>query len=274
MMKLLKIESVKVLSYRVFQILTIIYVGAFLLSVSVFPLLKLNTPLANNQDILNLKTLYYFPQIWHSFSYFAAKSNIFLAIIVIFLVGNEFSYNTFRQHVVNGLSRNELLNGKVLVILCIALANTLLVFVFGLVFGFIYSTGFSFQDVFSQIYFLGIYFVQAVGHMIAAMMLAVWLRNKTLSMVLLIIYQFILEPIIRLVLNKFVLVNIGLYFPMRVITKFIPLPDIAITEMIKANTDFKDMTMALPLWLNLALILGYCTIFYMVTRRILVKRNL
>jgi len=251
MNRLLKIESIKVLPYRVFQILAILYAGAFLLTICIIPLIKLNVNMANNQDLLNLKSLYYFPTIWHTFSYIAAKSNIFLAIIVIFLVGNEYSYNTFRQHVVNGLSRMDLLNGKMLVIVGIAVVNTLMVFVFGLVFGLIYSSGYTFHDVFSEIYMLGIYFLQAVSHMLVAMMIAVWLRNKTLAMVVLIVYQVILEPVIRLVLGKYVLAGIGLYFPMRVITKFIPLPDIDIMTMVKENTDMKDLTEALPIWQNL-----------------------
>lgn len=274
MMKLVRIESVKVLPYRVFQILAIVYAGAFLLSASVFPLIKLNTNLAGNQDILNLKSLYFFPQIWETFAYFAAKSNIFLAIIVIFLVGNEYSYNTFRQHVINGLSRQELLNGKLLVIVGIALVNTLMVFVFGMIFGLIYSSGFTFQDVFSHLYMLGIYFIQAVSHMIAAMMIAVWLRNKTLAIVVLIVYQVVIEFILRILVNKFIWAKLGLFFPMRVITKLTPMPDIAITEMIKANTDLKDLVSTLPLWANLLLVFGYSLIFYLITRAILVRRNL
>jgi ABC-type transport system involved in multi-copper enzyme maturation permease subunit len=274
MMKLLRIESIKVLPYRVFQIMAILYVGAFLLSVGALPLIKLTTNLADNQDILNLKSLYCFPQIWDSFAYFAAKYNIFLALMVIFLVGNEYSYNTFRQQVVTGLSRLELLHGKLLVIFCIALANTVMVFVFGIVFGLIYSSGYSFPDLFSHLYMLGIYFIQAASHMIAAMMIAVWLRNKTLAMVVIIVYQFIFEPILRLALNKFVWVKIGLFFPMRVITKLTPMPDIAITEMLKTNSDFKDLTTSLPLWVNLLLVFGYSLIFYLITRVILVRRNL
>ncbi|MFA6483439.1 MAG: hypothetical protein WCW62_12725, partial [Bacteroidales bacterium] len=230
--------------------------------------------MVNSKDILNLKSLYYFPQIWDTFAYFAAKSNIFLAIIVIFLIGNEYSYNTFRQHVVNGLSRQELLNGKMLVIFGIALANTLMVLVFGIIFGIIYSSGYTFQDVYSHVYMLGIYFIQAVSHMIAAMMIAVWLRNKTLAIVVLIVYQYILEPIIRLLVNKFVLAKLGLFFPMRVIVRLTPMPDIAITELFKANTSFKEMALTLPLWANLLLALGYSMIFYLITRAILVRRNL
>jgi len=274
MRKLLRIEMEKVLPYRVFQILVILYVGAFLLSAGSLPLVKLSSGLTHNQDILNLKSLYNFPQIWDTFAYFAAKSNIFLAIIVIFLVGNEYSYRTYRQQIIYGLSRQDLLNGKLLVILGIALVNTLMVFVVGMIFGLIYSSGYSFADMFSHVYMLGIYFIQAVSHMLVAMMLVVWLRNKTMSILVLVLYQFIIEPIIRLVLNKFVWAQLGLFFPMRVITKLTPMPDIPITAMFKANTAMGDLVMKLPLWENLLLVLAYSMLFYWITRRILIRRDL
>lgn len=274
MMKLLKIESIKVLPYRVFQILGILYVGSFLISIIIIPNIKLEASMVDNQDILNFKSLYIFPEIWKTWAYLAAKSNIFLAIILLFLVGNEYSFNMFRQQVVNGLSRSELLNGKLLVIIGIALANTIIIFVFGLIFGFIYSSGYSFSDVFSNLWMLGVYFIQAVAHMLFALMLAVWLRNKTLAIVVLIIYQVILEPIIRLVVKKYVWTKLGLFFPMRVITRLTPLPDLTLTEFFKTNSDFQDFTVSLPVWANLLLAVGYGTIFYLISRQILRKRNL
>jgi len=274
MMKLLRIESLKVLPYRVFQILGVLYVGSFLISIIILPNIKLETSMTNNQDILNFKSLYMFPEIWDTWAYLAAKSNIFLAIILIFLVGNEFSYNMFRQQVINGLSRTELLNGKLLVIGGIALANTLIIFVFGLIFGFIYSTGYTFHDVVSHLYMLGVYFIQAVAQMLFALMLAIWLRNKTLATVVLLLYQVVIEMIIRLIVNKYIWAKLGLFFPIRVIARLSPLPDMAITEFLKTNSDLQDFTQSLPLWANLLLAVGYGTIFYMVSLGILKKRNL
>ena len=274
MKKLLRIESVKVLPYSVFQILGALYVGSFLISIIIMPNIKLETELANNQDILNFKSLYQFPQIWDTWAYIAAKSNIFLAIIMIFLAGNEFSFNMFRQSVVNGLSRADLVNGKLLVIVGIALANTAIIFVFGIIFGFIYSSGFTATDVFSHLWMLAVYFLQAVAHMLFGLMLAIWLKNKTLATVVLILYQVILEPVLRLILKKYVWTKLGLFFPMRVITRLTPMPDIAITEFIKSNTEFSDLTATLPLWLNLILAVGYGLIFYLISRSILARRNL
>ena len=273
-MKLLRIEAAKVLPYRVFQILGILYVGSFLISIIIMPNIKLETELTNNRDILDFKSLYMFPKIWDTWAYIAAKSNLFLAIIVIFLVGNEYSFNMFRQQVITGLSRNDLLNGKLLVILGIALANTIIIFLFGLIFGFIYSSDYSFHDVFSHLWMLGAYFFQAVAHMLLALMLAVWLRNKTLAIVVLILYEVLMEPVIRMILNKYVWEDMGLYFPVRIIARLSPMPDVAIIEFIKTNSDLKDFSKTLPVWENLLLATGYCLIFYLVSRAILRKRSL
>ena len=175
---------------------------------------------------------------------------------------------------IDGLSRDELLTGKLLVIGVIALANTLLIFIFGWIFGLIYSTGYSFYDTISNIYILGIYFIQAVAYMIMAMFLVIWLRNKTLSMVVLLVYSLILEPIIRLVVKKYVWVKLGLFFPVKVTTKMTPIPENGLIEFIKVNAEVNGFGQSLPLYLNVILAFGYSLIFYLIARRILLKRDL
>lgn len=274
MFRLLRIEALKVLPYRVFQILGILYVVSFVISIIVLPQIKLETDLTNNQDILDLPSLYKFPIIWDTYAYLAAKSNIFLAIIVIFLVGNEYSYLTFRQHVVGGLSRNDLLNGKLLIIFGIALANMLIIFICGWIFGFIYSADYTFLDTISHLPSLGIYLLQAVSYMLLALMLTVWLRNKTLSIVILLLWSIILEPILRLVLNKYVWAKFGLFFPVRVISRLSPFPDNGFISFIKANAEVEGFAESLPLWSNIVLAAGYGLIFYLISQRILAKRDL
>ena len=274
MIKLLRIESLKVLPYRVFQILGIIYIISFLISVIALPMIKLATSMDPDMDILDLPSLYHFPVIWDTYAYLAAKSNIFLAIIVIFLVGNEYSYLTFRQHVVAGLSRVELLHGKVLVIIAIALFNTALIFVTGWIFGFIYSTDYTFADTVSHLWSLGVYFLQGIAYMMLAIMLTVWLQNKTLSIVVLLVYSLIIEPILRLILRKYVWTKLGLFFPVRVISRLSPFPDHGFMSFIKMNAEIQGFTDSLPLWTNLLLAVGYTLIFYMVSRGILKRRNL
>lgn len=272
--KLFMIEWGKILPYRVFQILGIIYVVSFLISIIILPFLELKLALTDDADILDIKSFYTFPIVWDSFAWIASKANLFLAIIVIFIIGNEYSYRTFRQHVVDGLSKNDLLNGKVLSIITIALANTLLILICGVIFGFIYSSGFDLYDVFSRIYLLGVYFLQAVAYMIFAMFLTVWLRNKTLSVVVLAVYSLIIEPIIRLVLQKYVWVKIGLFFPVRSITRLTPIPENGLMSFIKANAEIKGFSQSLPLYGGILVVVIYMLIFYYGSRRILNSRDL
>jgi ABC-type transport system involved in multi-copper enzyme maturation permease subunit len=230
--------------------------------------------LTEEADILDIKSFYTFPIVWDSFAWIASKSNLFLAIIVIFIVGNEYSYRTFRQHVVDGLSRSDLLNGKVLSIITISLVNTLLIFVCGIVFGLIYSSAFDFYDVFSRIYLLGVYFLQGVAYMILAMFLTIWLRNKTLSIVVLAVFSIIVEPIIRLVLKKYLWSKIALFFPVRSITKLTPIPENGLVSFIKANAEINGFSESLPLHGGILVVLFYSILFYYGSRRILQYRDL
>lgn len=274
MKKLIRIEWGKTWNYNVFRILGLIYIVSFLISIFVLPFIEVKTQLTDQADILDIKSFYTFPIIWSSYAYLASKANIFLAIIVIFLAGNEYSFRTFRQQVIDGLSREELLLGKLLIIGAIALANTILLFVLGWIFGLVYSADFSFVEAISEFYMLGIYFVQAVAYMIIALFVVIWLRNKTLSIVVFLAYSVLIEPILRLILNKKVWSDFGLYMPMKVTTKLTPIPNNGLVEFIKVNGELNGFGGSLPLGVNLLLAVVYAGIFYMIARAILLKRDL
>ncbi|MCD6331723.1 MAG: ABC transporter permease subunit [Bacteroidales bacterium] len=277
MKKLLRIETIKVMPYGVFQVLGILYLISFILSIIILPQIKLETSInEGSTDLLDLPSMFSFPVIWDTYAYLAAKSNIYLAILVIFLAGNEFSYLTFRQQVITGLSRSDLLNGKVLTIFAISLANMVVIFLAGILYGVIFTSGYSGWDMISHLPSLGIYFLQAVSYMLMALMLAVWLRNKTLAIVVLLVWSVILEPLIRLVLRKYIWVKIGLFFPVRVISRLSPFPENNLMDMIKQNANAltADFTQSLPLWANLLLAGGYGLLFYFIARKILLRRDL
>lgn len=274
MKRLLQIEWSKTWNYNVFRILGLIYVVSFLVSIFILPYIELKVRMTEEADILDIRSFYTFPVIWSSYAYLASKANIFLAIIIIFLAGNEYSFKTFRQQVIDGLSRDELLVGKLLVIGLIALANTFLLFVLGSVFGLVYSPDSVLADYFSELYVLGIYFLQAVVYMTMALFLVIWLRNKTLTIVVFLAYSVLIEPILRLILNRKVIDDAGLYMPVRVTTRLTPLPDNGIVEFIRANGEISGLGGSLPLWLNLLLAAGYGLIFFFLARWILRKRDL
>jgi len=107
----------------------------------------------------SMRNLFRFPDVWATFAWIASWFNILLAIMVIVLVGNEFLFRTFRQQVINGLSVDDLVVGKGIIIFFIALYSLLLVFLLGSVFGIIFSHNFEFADLFSKSHLLAVYFI-------------------------------------------------------------------------------------------------------------------
>ena len=114
MKKLFNLEKIKALSYPAFRTLMIIHFLLFFLVILVVSRWHFSVP------GFSIKGLYQFPNIWTFFPWVASWFNLFLAIVIIVLVGNEFSFRTFRQNVIDGLSRNDLIKGKLILIFTIA----------------------------------------------------------------------------------------------------------------------------------------------------------
>lgn len=170
----------------------------------------------------SMRNLFRFPDVWASFAWVASWFNILLAIMVIVLVGNEFSFRTFRQQIIDGLNIKELLLGKGFVIFMIALYGLLLVFISGSVFGIIFSNSFELAGLFSKSYLLAVYFIQAIGYMVIGVLFAVIFRNNSLSIIMFFLYFILIEPIIR----KFFSPEIRQYFPVKIISHLTPPPEI------------------------------------------------
>jgi ABC-2 type transport system permease protein len=131
MIRLIKIEFKKILSYRAFWMLAGFYAFSltFILIVAQVIINKIVVEAGKSAPIPLLKiSLYQFPRIWNNLTYIAGFLNIFLAIIVIFFVCNEFSFKTLRQNMINGLSRKEFVLSKLYFILIFSLGTTLLIF--------------------------------------------------------------------------------------------------------------------------------------------------
>ena len=148
MKKLLKIELVKTLHYASFKVILILHFLLFLLVIFVTSQIEITVP------GFNIKNLFQFPHVWESFSWMASWFNLLLAILLMVLVSNEFSFHTFRQHIITGLSRNDLVIGKGIIIFTIALYSLLLVLLTSTICGIIFTRDFSLSRIFEKSYLL------------------------------------------------------------------------------------------------------------------------
>jgi ABC-2 type transport system permease protein len=107
MIRLLKIELLKLVPYRTFKILFAIY----LLLMTLVLLVGKNLGGSGDEGLTSANVLG-FPNIWNYYTLYACYFNIILAILVIFVTCNEFTYRTLRQNIIDGLTRQEAVIGK------------------------------------------------------------------------------------------------------------------------------------------------------------------
>ena len=114
MIKLLKIELKKILTYKIFWIILGLYFLFLALGMILaeFMVNSMVTDINKRMPIPFPKAVIYnFPDIWQNLTFFASIRfvMIFPAIIVIILITNEFANKTIRQNIINGMSKNEFL---------------------------------------------------------------------------------------------------------------------------------------------------------------------
>ncbi len=158
MKRLIQIEWLKNYSYFPVILFSSIYfllvIGFTLLcSVKSIPILGIPVNI-RDQGFLN------FPQIWNFLTYITALLKIFLGLIIIFTISNEFTSKMFKQNVIDGLSKKEFILSKILTIGMLSLISTLVVFFMGLILGFSFSESSDITLVFKEFYFILGYFLK------------------------------------------------------------------------------------------------------------------
>ncbi len=146
---------------------------------------------------LNAIPFFKFPDIWQNISYLASFFKIFLGIFIVISVTNEFQYNTIRMNLSSGLTRLEFVLGKVLMIFIISLVSVLVLFSLGLSLGFSHSQDIDLGNIISGMDFLLGYFIELFFYMILALLLSILLKRTGISILMLLIYPLLIEPLIR-----------------------------------------------------------------------------
>jgi len=219
MMSLIKIEWYKLRGLVSFWILT----GLFFLLLPTF------FYYVGSREVkifsINFEEIFYFPGVWYYVSYIGHWFNLILGLTVIILVSIEFSNKTLRQNIIDGLSRADLLVGKIILSLIICIICTVYVFLVGLWFGLSYSEGEQAGMIIDKIYYVGVYFVQAMGYMTLALLIALTVRKVGLSIIL-FLFAIPIEFIIQIPVPE----KMEKFFPMEVIANLTPNPLIGLYE--------------------------------------------
>src|SRR6476620_9758796 len=130
MKRLLAIELQKIWKNRASRILTLTY---FLLLTFLSFIASIKFDIGPIHIRLADQGIFNFPYIWHFNTFIAAWLKIFLAVIIVSMMANEYSYGTLKQNLIDGMSKKEFVLSKVLAIVLFAAISTLLVFIISLI---------------------------------------------------------------------------------------------------------------------------------------------
>jgi len=239
MIKLLKIEFKKILTYKIFWILIGLYF-VFLTAGLLMAEFMINDMVDNINQRLPIPlphvTIYFFPAVWQNIAFFATLRYvlIFPAIVIIILITNEFTFKTIRQNVINGLGKAEFITSKLLLILVISIVMTIFVTLGTLILGISNTADLTLDMVFEKISFVPGFFITVVTFQVYALFFGFILRNTGLSIALFTLYVFIVEPIVYYFLKSPIVFenNISPYLPVNSVLRITEYPSIQVLKNI------------------------------------------
>ncbi len=197
MLRLLTIEYNKLRYSRSSRILVITY---FVLITFIALIASIEFNIGKIEFRVADQGIFNFPYIWHFNTYIAAILKLFLAIVIVSMMSNEYSNRTIKQNLIDGLSKKEFVMSKFLTVLVFSVVSTVFVFIISLILGYSFSDFTEFSIVFSDLEYLVAYFVKLTGFFAFCMFLGILVKRSAFALGFLIVWS-ILEKILYAILN-------------------------------------------------------------------------
>jgi ABC-type transport system involved in multi-copper enzyme maturation permease subunit len=179
MIRLLNIEFQKLWKNRASKVLTITYFVLLtlisLIAAVEFDIGPIHISVAD-QGVFN------FPYIWHFNTYVADYFKIFLAVVIVSMMANEYSYGTLKQNLIDGMSKKEFVLSKFITVVLFALISTLFVFIVSLILGTMYSSYTEIGIIFSQIDYLLAFFIKLVAFFSFCLFLGILIKRSAFAL--------------------------------------------------------------------------------------------
>ncbi len=193
MIRLLQIEFIKLWNNRASKILIISY---FVLLTSIALVAAIKFDIGPIKFHLAEIGIFNFPYIWHFNTFVTAFFKLFLAIVIVSMMANEYSNKTIKQNLIDGLSKKEFILSKFLTVISFSALSTVFVFIVSLILGLVYSDFDELSIIFSDLEFILAFFVKLMGFFSFCLFLGILVKRSAFALGFLIIWQ-IFEGIAR-----------------------------------------------------------------------------
>lgn len=197
MLRLLSIELHKIKHHRASKFLIIAY---FLILTSLALISSIRFKFAGQEFQLAEQGIFNFPYIWHLNTYLAAILKIFLMLVIVSMMSNEYSFNTLKQNLIDGLSKKEFVLSKFYTVVLFALISTVYVGIITLILGLNFSSYTEAAIVMTDVEYLLAYFIKLVAFFSFGLFLGMLIKRSAMAIAGLFVW-FVVEMIITGVLR-------------------------------------------------------------------------
>ncbi len=277
MVRLLQIEFIKLWNNRASKVLIIAY---FVLLTSIALVAAIKFDIGPIKFHLADQGIFNFPYIWHFNTYVAALFKLFLAIVIVSMMSNEYSNKTIKQNLIDGLSKKEFILSKFLTVISLSLISTVFVFTVSLILGIIYSDFNELPIVFSDLEFLLAFFLKLVGFFAFCLFLGILVKRSAFALGFLILWSIIEQIVFGILGWKFVSWNtaeaIKSFFPLQSMSNLIEEPFSrlkAVQSVVKEIGEQVNLDYQVH-WYEILIVLCWTVIFVYLSFALLKKRDL
>jgi hypothetical protein len=152
----------------------------------------------DNDDLLRL----FSPDtIWKTVCFSTSFLLYLPGMIIISLFINEVNFKTNRQNIIDGWKRETFIYTKISLIICIAIAVTIMNIFATLIMCQVTNTPFSLSAGFE---FLGLSFIQTFIYMMFALLLATFFRRSGIAIIVFFIYGLVFEFLFMWIFSKII----------------------------------------------------------------------
>lgn len=226
--------------------------------------------------------IFNFPYIWHFNTYIAAILKLFLAIVIVSMMANEYSYGTLKQNLIDGMSKKEFIQSKFLTVILFAFGSTVFIFFMSLILGYSFSSYNEIGIVFSDLEYLVAYFIKLVAFFSFCLFLGILVKRSAFALGFLFVWNIIEGISIGLMKWNFfkdtdVAANVSQFFPLESMSNLIKEPFSRLSviknvgETIGGKAFEKDYTVH---YYEILIVLIWTGIFMFTSYKILKKRDL
>jgi ABC-2 type transport system permease protein len=276
--RLLSIELQKLWKNTASRVLIISY---FVLLSFIALIASIKFPIGGVEFRIADQGIFNFPFIWHFNTYIAAILKIFLAVVIVSMTANEYTYGTLKQNLIDGLSKKEFVASKLITVGLFAFGSTLFIAVLSLILGLSFSSYNEFSIIMTDVDYLFAYLVKLIGFFSFCLFLGILIKRSAFALGFLAVWYFAEKIIYGLLKWQFfentnIAENICRFFPLESMSNLIlnPFLRMSFIKNLEEQAGFiRDTNYAVD-YGQLAIVVCWIVLFTFFSYKLIKKRDL